>query len=186
MTYFRSRKNQLGWEISPSWTRKWILLRYLSYKNVPSDPGKIGRSVKDMLESFSTDFLFSWNFYCINGKFSKSIEIFLLHPENLEIVWCPQIAHSKNHCSPQNSKFLKFQSDLVASKYDHKICIEDSKFISSGFRVDRWRFKKILATPDYVTPLRSYRGLIKCITLSGTPCIASSEFDVERKNEDFL
>jgi hypothetical protein len=30
----------------------------------------------------------------------------------------------------------KFGSDLVASKFDHKICGEYRKFISSGFRVD--------------------------------------------------
>jgi hypothetical protein len=60
---------------------------------------------------------------------------------------------------------------LVASKFDQKICMKDRKFISSGFRVDRWGFKKILTTPDQVTPLKSYDGLKKCITLSGAPCI---------------
>jgi hypothetical protein len=41
---------------------------------------------------------------------------------------CPLFAIKFNY-----SIILKFQSDLAAWKFDHKICMEDSKFISSGF-----------------------------------------------------
>ncbi len=56
--------------------------------------------------------------------------------------------------------------------------MKDSKFISSGFSVDRWAFKKIL-TPDQVTPLKSYDGLKKCITLSGAPCKYTTDFSLD-------
>jgi hypothetical protein len=73
---------------------------------------------------------------------------FLASPRNFKDRLTPQTDHSENHWSPKNSIFLKFQSYLIASKFDHKICMEDSKFISSGFRVDRWRFKKKLILPN--------------------------------------
>ncbi len=46
-----------------------------------------------------------------------------------------------------------------------------TKFISSGLRLDRWRFKKIIIVSNYVTLLESYDGFKKCITCSGAPCI---------------
>ncbi len=49
-------------------------------------------------------------------------------------------------------------------------CCKVTKFISSGFRVDRWRFRKIIIVSNYVTLLESYDGLKKCITCSGAPC----------------
>ncbi len=97
-------------------------------------------------------------------------------PRILETVWCPQIDHPENHCSPQKTIFLKFRYDLVASKFNHKICMKVTKFISSEFRVDRWRFKKIVIVSNYVTLLESCDGFKKCITCSGAPCIHFKHF----------
>jgi hypothetical protein len=52
---------------------------------------------------------------------------------------------------------IKFvQIGLIASKFDHKICMKDTKFISAGVNIDRWRFKKIIIVLGYPVILRSY------------------------------
>ncbi len=91
-------------------------------------------------------------------------------PRILETVWHPQADHPENHCSPQKTIFLKLRSDLVASKFNHKISMKVTKFISSGLRVDRWMFQKIIIVSNYFTLLESYDGFKKCITCSGAPC----------------
>jgi hypothetical protein len=52
--------------------------------------------------------------------------------------------------------------------------MEDRKFISSGLRVDRWRFKKKILESNYITLLKSYDGFKKCIICSGAPCTSVS------------
>jgi hypothetical protein len=58
-------------EIDPFWTRKWILLRYLSYKKFSSDHRKIGRSGTGILGSSSTEYLvlFCMDFVLLLSKF---------------------------------------------------------------------------------------------------------------------
>ncbi len=45
-------------EIDPFWAKKWVLLRYLSYKKSLLRPWEDWRSRMGILRSFSTDYLF--------------------------------------------------------------------------------------------------------------------------------
>jgi hypothetical protein len=40
---------------------------------------------------------------------------------------------------------------ISASKFNHKNSIKDINFVSSGFNIDRWRFKKKIIAPDQIT-----------------------------------
>jgi hypothetical protein len=42
---------------------------------------------------------------------------------------------------------------ISASKFDHKNSIKDINFVSSGFNIDRWRFKEKIIAPDQITLL---------------------------------